>query len=93
MFDPRYAAFYPPIGRPHPPKHSMYRTRVASSNLASVGYDALSRTLEVEFINGSVYRYSGVPENVYRGLMSAPSHGSYFETFVKKAGYSSTRVL
>ncbi|USZ69343.1 KTSC domain-containing protein [Halorussus salilacus] len=54
----------------------MNRTPVVSSNLESVGYDADSQVLEIEFGNG-VYQYFGVPESVYRGLMNAASHGKY----------------
>jgi hypothetical protein len=70
----------------------MYRIRVSSSNLASVGYDEASGTLEVEFHNGSCYQYSNVPAYVYSGLMSAASHGRYFDAHVKKAGYSCRRI-
>ena len=70
----------------------MIRTPVASSNLCAVGYDFTSRTLEIEFNDGSVYRYSGVPENVYRALMSAGSHGRYFAAFIKDC-YPYRRVL
>lgn len=65
----------------------MQRTRVSSSNLASVGYDANTSTLEVEFLNGGIYQYSAVPSSVHAGLMVASSHGSYFDANVKKAGY------
>ncbi len=65
----------------------MNRTAVSSSNLASVGYDPVQQTLEIEFHSGSVYQYSGVPADVYAGLMSATSHGRYFDAFIKKAGY------
>ncbi|MBG1242575.1 MULTISPECIES: KTSC domain-containing protein [unclassified Nostoc] len=61
----------------------MLRTPVNSRNLHSVGYDATTRTLEVEFNNGSVYQYSGVPESTYRGLISASSHGKYFHANIK----------
>lgn len=54
---------------------------VSSSNLSSVGYE--NRTLYVSFHSGSLYAYSGVPESVYRGLMSASSHGSYLAHNVK----------
>lgn len=67
------------------------RNPVTSSNLRSIGYDAASQTLEVEFTNGGVYQYFGVPEAVYRGLMSAASHGTYFDQHVKKAGYRYAR--
>ena len=56
----------------------MERQSVDSSNLASVGYDAENEILEVEFNHGGVYQYFDVPEDVYRELMAAPSHGRYF---------------
>ena len=70
----------------------MKRNYVSSSNLASVGYDVNSNTLEVEFNHGGVYQYYNVPESVYNGLMSASSHGRYFDTHVKKAGYSYSKI-
>ena len=63
------------------------RVPVRSSNLASVGYDARSQTLEVAFRRGSVYQYYGVPARVYEGLMRAESHGRYLDQYVKKGGY------
>jgi hypothetical protein len=57
---------------------TMERVAVSSSNLSSVGYDAESQTLEIEFHNGGVYQYAGVPEEVYEGLLSADSQGKYF---------------
>jgi hypothetical protein len=70
----------------------MLRTPVNSSNLVSIGYDAERKVLEIEFNTGSVYQYNGVPESVYRGLMSASSHGQYFDQEIKKGGYSFNRV-
>ncbi|HEX7238804.1 MAG TPA: KTSC domain-containing protein [Longimicrobiaceae bacterium] len=70
----------------------MNRTPVSSSDLASVGYDSQTRTLEAEFLSGSIYQYSDVPEHLYRGLMAASSHGSYFAAHVKKGGYAYRRV-
>lgn len=54
---------------------------VSSSNISSIGYE--SGTLYVAFNRGGLYAYSGVPEYVYRGLMSASSHGSYLASNVK----------
>jgi hypothetical protein len=70
----------------------MERIPVQSSDLASVGYDLESATLEVEFLKGAVYQYYGVPESVYNGLMNAPSKGRFLDQFVKKAGYSYSRI-
>jgi hypothetical protein len=61
----------------------MYRTPVTSSDLRSVGYDANTQTLEIEFNSGGVYQYYGVPKSVYDGLMTATSHGSYFHAHIK----------
>lgn len=61
----------------------MVRTPVNSSNIASIGYDANTETLEVEFNSNHVYEYYGVPEGVYNELMSASSHGVYFAANIK----------
>ncbi|MDD2892153.1 MAG: KTSC domain-containing protein [Candidatus Gracilibacteria bacterium] len=61
----------------------MERTSVISSNIASIGYDEESHILEVEFNNGSVYQYSGVPVNEYNNLMGADSHGTYLNQNIK----------
>ena len=61
----------------------MKRKPVTSSNLASIGYDEKSGTLEVEFHSGSVYQYFDVPARVHRELMAAGSHGQYFSTSIR----------
>lgn len=69
----------------------MERTRVKSSDIASVGYDRGARILEVEFVRGSVYQYVNVGENVYNELMSADSLGNYFNTHIRDQ-YQNTKV-
>lgn len=61
----------------------MKREPVESSNLASVGYDADNKILEIEFNHGGVYQYFDVPQDVYDELMSADSHGKYFVHNIK----------
>jgi hypothetical protein len=61
----------------------MLRAPVSSSNLVSVGFDPHQQLLEIEFKAGTVYLYSGVPESIYRGLMGASSHGSYFHANIR----------
>lgn len=58
---------------------------VDSSNLLSVGYNAATYDLYIKFRDGSVYVYSGVPENLYRGLMNANSKGSYASAYIYNA--------
>ena len=69
----------------------MLRTPVTSSHLDSVGYDPHSKTLEIEFNDGSVYQYFNVPERVYQGLMRAYSKGEFFHDYIRDT-YSYTRV-
>jgi hypothetical protein len=59
------------------------RISVSSSNIASIGYDASSQVLEVQFHSGSIYQYSDVPLSVHRALMMASSLGSYLNQHVK----------
>ena len=54
---------------------------VASSDLASVGYE--NRTLYIAFNSGGVYAYAGVSESVYRQLLAAPSKGKFFHAYIK----------
>jgi hypothetical protein len=61
----------------------MERQAVISSNIASIGYDEATSTLEVEFLNGSVYHYYDVPYNEYQDLMSADSQGKYLAANIK----------
>lgn len=70
----------------------MERRPVRSSMLASVGYDRAASTLEVAFVGGGIYQYFEVPTDIYVGLMSASSHGTYFDAHVKQAGYRYTKV-
>lgn len=69
----------------------MTRQPVSSSNIASIGYDPQSQTLEIEFHPGSVYQYYGVPQSLYQGLMGASSHGSYFSQNIK-GRYGDTKI-
>lgn len=61
----------------------MMRTPVTSTNLRSVGYDPVARSLEIEFQDGHVYRYSGIGESIVSGLMRAWSKGTYFHENIK----------
>ncbi len=45
-----------------------------------------------KFLSGSVYQYFNVPEQVYRGLMAASSHGTYFGEYIRMS-YQYKQVL
>lgn len=63
----------------------MQRESVSSSNLASVGYDEASSTLEIAFRGGGVYQYDGVEKLVYLALLSAGSKGRFFHANIKNS--------
>ena len=69
----------------------MQRDSVASSNVASLGYDPTTETLEVEFLSGSVYQYYNVPENIYDQMKRSASKGRFLHIYVKNA-YPYSRV-
>lgn len=69
----------------------MKMTYVSSSNIESIGFEADTNTLTVEFIKGGTYEYSGVPEHLYDELMSADSKGTFFAANIK-GSYGYTRV-
>jgi hypothetical protein len=58
-------------------ERAMEREPVNSASVASVGYDESSETLEIEFGNSAVYRYFGVPEQVYLELLTSSSLGRF----------------
>ncbi len=60
----------------------MKRTPVESSMISSVGYDPVSKILEVEFNSGGVYQYGELSEQTYRELMGAESKGGYMRDLI-----------
>lgn len=54
-----------------------------SSTLASAGYDPLLAKLELRFCDGTLYEYSGVATEIFRGLLLADSKGAYFNQHIR----------
>ncbi len=69
----------------------MERELVSSSTILSVGYDAASETLEVEFKSGGVYQYYNVPEPIHQQFMESSSKGQFHHTYIKN-GYPCSKV-
>jgi len=61
----------------------MQRQPVRSSHIKSIGYSPSQQMLEVEFKDGKVYQYYGVPKKEYIAMMEAWSHGRYLEKHIK----------
>ena len=58
-------------------KPVFHRVKVNSSKIWSIGYDAFTKILEVEFYEGGVYHYYEVPETAYTQLMFADPIDEY----------------
>ena len=69
----------------------MRRKPVDSTTMRSVGYEAQSRILEIEFDSGAVYQYLDVAARIYEELMGAESKGRYFNNEIRD-GYSYVEV-
>jgi hypothetical protein len=63
----------------------MLRTRVESSNIATVGYDEEQQVMEIVFRDGRVYHFLEVPPERVLSLLRAESKGRYFNAEIKPA--------
>ena len=64
---------------------------VESTAIASIGYSKRRHILEIEFVNGAVYRYLEITPSVYRELMIANSKARYYDLNIK-GNYCSIRM-
>jgi len=70
----------------------MSREPIDSSVIASMGYFAALRILEIEFHSGDIYRYFDIPEEEYAAFRSADSKGTYLNQVFKPRGYRHIRI-
>jgi hypothetical protein len=54
-----------------------------STSLHTATYQDQSALLELEFRDGTTYRYRGVPEQVYQELLRSESKGRYFNQYIR----------
>jgi hypothetical protein len=57
----------------------MERKPLRSGKLKSAGYDAASRTLEIEFENGEVLQYAPFAPEMFRRFTASTAPWSYFQ--------------
>jgi hypothetical protein len=60
------------------------RQRVESTAIAAVGYSKRRHILEIEFVNGAVYRYLDVSLAMYRNLMSSESKARFYDFNIRR---------
>lgn len=61
----------------------IHRRHVDSTGIAAVGYSKRLHALEVEFLNGAIYRYDAVPASVYRAMIAADSKTRFYDDNVR----------
>jgi hypothetical protein len=61
----------------------LIRRSLKSTAISTVEYDDESQTMTVTFVNGRSYDLSGVPPDLFEGLCSASSAGTYFNTMLR----------
>ena len=59
------------------------RQPVSSSDIASIGYDTTTETIEIEFKATGVYRYFSVPKTIAEEFQRTPSPGKFFLQHIK----------
>lgn len=59
------------------------RTPIESSNVKSVGYDQDTKTLAIEFVDGTIYHYEDVKQDTYNDLLGAKSVGKFVHANIK----------
>ncbi len=57
---------------------------VHSTSIKSVGYDAASKTLAIEFQSGKLYYYFEVPADLYKDFRNTPSLGIFFQDHIRE---------
>lgn len=65
---------------------------LGSSNIESINYNESEQLLFVEFHSGGVYKYSGVPREVFDAMSNAESVGKAFHSLIRKGGYAYEKV-
>lgn len=70
----------------------MQRRPIRSTSLKAVGYEATTLTLEIEYRNGSLVRYTGVPEAMYQALLAVAGKAMFVEQVVERGGYEREQV-
>jgi hypothetical protein len=64
------------------------RQPIESSAIAKIGYSKRRHILEIEFVNGAIYRYLDVPPSVYRELKLADSKARFYDANIRRHYHS-----
>ncbi|GHE77825.1 KTSC domain-containing protein [Thalassotalea profundi] len=63
----------------------------SSSALSAFGYSSINSLLDIEFLDGSIYRYSGITPSIFTGFINASSQGGYFNSNIRN-NYTTSQI-
>ena len=69
----------------------MEMIQVESSNIDSIGRDEATGVMRIQFQNGGLYAFKGVPISTFNEFLGAESKGKYFASQIK-GKYESERL-
>lgn len=69
----------------------MNRAIIESTMIRSIGFDAGSSTLEIEFNSGAIWQYYDFPESIWYEFEGADSQGKFFHREIKNQ-YSESQI-
>lgn len=69
--------------RPAPQALPAMQPVYGSTLINARGYNPISKTLTVQFLDGNTYNYFDVPQNVYANFVNAGSPGGYYNANIK----------
>lgn len=61
----------------------MEMIRVSSNAIRAIGYDPVSKRMDVEFVETGTYSYCRVPQQLFSQFLRASSKGAFYNTHVK----------
>ena len=68
---------------------------VVSNHLAEVKYDDVTLDLDIEFVDGSVYKYKGVAKDVFDSFNTEDGESTYGTRFwetIRRGGYDVEQI-
>ncbi|HGN1705377.1 TPA: KTSC domain-containing protein [Providencia rettgeri] len=61
----------------------MFKYRVESPNIYSIGYDSETKLLEIDYNSGRICRYQNVPLIDYQRLSAARNKENYVDRYIR----------
>jgi len=64
------------------------RKKVKSKKIESIAYNRESFTMEIEFKNGDIFRYFGIPDYIFENFLNSPEKDLFYSKYINHAGFS-----